>query len=91
MREWSKSILNWKKKYLNSEKKLVLYYLKEMNRYMENCEVMEVFSDHEHAFYEEFCYISKFIRNDMILSLPQRALLIVESDEDYIEEKLKND
>ena len=54
---------------------------------MENCEVMEVFSDHEHAFYEEFCYISKFIRNDMLLKLPRRGLVIVEDDEDIIEKK----
>ena len=60
------------KKYLNSEKKFILFCLKEMKSYMEDGEVMEVFSDCEHAFEEEFCYISKFIRNDMILGLPQR-------------------
>ena len=86
-----KKYFKLEKKYLNSEKKLILFYLKEMKSYMEDCEVMEVFSDCEHAFQEEFCYISKFIRNDMILSLPQRELSIVESDEDFIEEKLKND
>ena len=62
-----------------------------MKSYMEDCEVMEVFSDCEHAFQEEFCYISKLIRNDMILSLPRKGLLIVESDEDFIEEMLKRD
>ena len=86
-----KKYFKLEKKYLNSEKKLVLYYLKEMNRYMGNCEVMEVFSDHEHAFYEEFCYISKFIRKDMLLKLPRRGLVIVEDDEDIIEKKLKVD
>ena len=91
LREWLKSILNWKKKCLNSKKKLVLFYLKEMKSYTENCEVMEVFSDYEHAFQEEFCYIRKFIRNDMILSLPRKELVIAESDEELIEEMLKRD
>ena len=86
-----KKYFKLEKKYLNSEKKLILFYLKEMKSYMEDCEVMEVFSDYEHAFQEEFCYISKFIRNDMILSLPRKGLLIVESDEDFIEEMLKRD
>ena len=86
-----KKYFKLEKKYLNSEKKLILFYLKEMKSYMEDCEVMEVFSDYEHAFQEEFCCISKFIRNDMILSLPRKGLLIVESDEDLIEEMLKRD
>ena len=81
-----KKYFKLEKKYLNSEKKLILSYLKEMKSYMENCEVMEVFSDYEHAFQEEFCYISKFIRNDMILSLPRKGLVIAESDEELIEE-----
>ena len=79
------------KKCLNFEKRLVLYYLKEMKRYLENCEVMEVFSDNVNAFQDEFHYIIKFISNCMILRLPQRELLIDESDEDFIEEKLKID
>ena len=86
-----KKYFKLEKKSLNSEKKLVLFYLKEMKSYMENCEVMEVFSDYEYAFQEEFCYISKFIRNDMILSLPRKGLVIAESDEELIEEMLKRD
>ena len=86
-----KKYFKLEKKSLNSEKKLVLFYLKEMKSYMENCEVMEVFSDYEYAFQEEFCYISKFIRNDLILSLPRKGLVIAESDEELIEEMLKRD
>ena len=84
-----KKYFKLEKKYLNSEKKLVLFYLKEMKSNMENCEVMEVFSNYEHAFEEEFCYISKFIRNDMILCLPRKGLVIAESDKELIEEMLK--
>ena len=86
-----KKYFKLEKKCLNSKKKLVLFYLKEMKSYTENCEVMEVFNDYEHAFQEEFCYISKFIRNDMILSLPRKELVIAESDEELIEEMLKRD
>ena len=86
-----KKYFKLEKKSLNSEKKLVLFYLKEMKSYMENCEVMEVFSDYEYAFQEQFCYISKFIRNDTILSLPRKGLVIAESDEELIEEMLKRD
>ena len=78
------------KKYLNFEKSLVLCYLYQMKRYLEKCEVMEVFNDNVNAFQEEFHYITKFINNCMILRLPQRDLLIDESDE-HFQEKLKND
>ena len=61
-----------------------------MKSYMEDCEVMEVFSEHELAFHEEFCYISSFIRNNMILSLPQKEMDISEILEENIERELKN-
>ena len=84
------------KKFFKIEKiefgtKLVLFYLKQMKSYLEDYQVMEVFSDHELAFEEEFCYIRKFIRNDMLLSLPRKGLAIGESDEELIEEMLKRD
>ena len=80
------------KKYLNTEKKYLIYcHLKEMIKQLEECEVMEVYSDHVAAFHLEFSYISDFIHNDMILRLPQKPLVIYETYEDFIEQKLKND
>ena len=78
------------KRYVKSEKKLVGFYLKQMIRYLEDCQVMEVFSDHDFAFHEEFIHIYKFINNDdMLLKLPQRGLVIVEDVEDIIEKMSK--
>ena len=51
------------KRYLKSENKLILFYLKQMSSYLEDCHVMEVFSDYEFAFEDEFIYINKFINN----------------------------
>ena len=46
----------------NKKKEFILYcYLKEIIRYLKECEVMEVFSDHIEAFYLKFHYISRFI------------------------------
>ena len=53
---------------------------------------MEVYSDHIEAFHLEFSYISDFIHNEIILSLPQKNPIInYERNKDFIEEKLKND
>ena len=81
------------KKYINTEKKYFInYYLKAMIKQMEECEVMEVYSDHVEAFGMEFSYITDFIHNNnMILRLPQRTLIFYETHEEFIEEKLKND
>ena len=50
------------KKYLKSEKELIIYYyLKEIIRHLKECEVMEVSSDHRDAFHLKFHYISQFI------------------------------
>ena len=46
----------------NKKKEFILYcYLKEIIRYLKECEVMEVFSDHIEAFHLKFHYISKFL------------------------------
>ena len=79
------------KKYLNTEKKyFIYYYLKEMIKQLEEYEVMEVYSDHVEAFDLEFSYINDFIRNNMILSLPQKPLKIYETNEDFLEQDLKD-
>ena len=62
-----------------------------MIKQLEEYEVMEVYSDHVAAFHMEFSYISDFIHNDMILRLPQKPLVIYETFEEFVEEKLKND
>ena len=85
-----KNYFKLEKKYLKSEKKLVLFYLKEMKRYMEDCEVMEVLSNHKKACYEEFCCIRRFINSDgMLLSLQRKELEIANIDEELIEKMLK--
>ena len=80
------------RKYTDTEKKYFInYYLKLMMKKLEEYEEMEVFSDHVEAFPMEFSYISDFISNRMILKLPQKALVIGETNEDFIEEMLKTD
>ena len=87
-----KKYFKMEKKYLNTEKKyLINYYLKVMIKQLEECEVMEIYSDHVAAFHLEFSCISDFIHNDMILRLPQKPLVIYETYEDFVEQKLKND
>ena len=62
------------KRYLKSEKKLVRFYLKQMISYLEDCQVMEVFSDYEFAFDEEFIYINKFINNDDVIEITSKRI-----------------
>ena len=69
------------------DKKIILYYLKYMISCLEEYEVMKVFSDHYMAFNFEFRYISNFIHNKMILSLPEKPVLFCEINEVLLNKK----
>ena len=85
-----KNYFKLEEKFIKSNKKIIYYYLKDMISYLEECEVMEVFSDHVEAFPFGFEYINDFIDNNMILSLPRSSLIFSETYEDFNKQKLEN-
>ena len=87
--EMIKKYFNLEEKYIKSEKEYIIYYyLKEIIRYLKECEVMEVLSDHIDAFHLKFHYISEFIMKSKRMR-PHRPLFSSEgndNDEEYISE-----
>ena len=83
---------------VKGEKEYILYfYLEEIFRYLKECEVMEVLSDHDEAFDLVFHYIRYFmIKSDRMR--PRRKLIISDDDEEpffessiYPQEKYENE
>ena len=76
-----KKYFNLEEKYYKSEKEhIIYYYLKEIIRYLKECEVMEVLSDHIAAFNLKFYHISEFIAKSNRMR-PHRPLFSYEGDE----------
>ena len=86
---------NLEEKYIKSENEFIIYYyLKEIIRYLKECEVMEVLSDHIDAFHLKFHHISEFIVKSQRMR-PHRPLLAYEGDDfnenDFIDMSLPHE
>ena len=65
---------------VKNEKETILYnYLKEIIRYLKECEVMEVFSDHIEAFYLKYRYINNF-----------KVRASINPDKEYVSERMED-
>ena len=63
---------------VKSEKESIIYnYLKEIIRYLKECEVMEVFSDHIKAFDLKYRYIHNF-----------KVKVSINPEEEYVSERM---
>ena len=63
---------------VKNEKESIIYnFLKEITRYLKQCEVMEVFSDHIDAFRFNYLYINSF-----------KVRISINPEEEYVSERM---